>query len=154
MAIKKCILFFLFFKILNIAPAQSLILRSTNKDLKFSIVQMSERVKGLAYGFMSTKILLEINKPLIDTISNYDKNVLLDVLSNFENEELDWYSNALLYHLTKQDATIIYGITLEKIHEKGLFEYDKMTVDIWKSYFKETEFSKWTKYINELPVGR
>jgi hypothetical protein len=146
---KYSIILLIFLCLIINLNAQSIEKESDNKTVKFSINLFYGRLStGLS---LNTKNILIIDNTPLDLNIKYDKKYLKNILLDLADESKDWYSNVLLYHLTRKDATLVYALTMEDFNEKGLFEYDEAIVSFWRESYKQKEIISWTEYIDKLP---
>lgn len=69
--------------------------------------------------------IIQLKDKAIDTLKIEDLNKK-EVLSYLHNKDYDWYTNLLLYQITKKDAGLYIGFKIlnRDIWIKELYEYD------------------------------
>ncbi len=74
--------------------------------------------------------IIQLKAEAIDTLKIEDLNKK-EVLSYLHNKDYDWYTNLLLYHITKKNAGLYIGFKIlnRDIWMKELYEYD---IEYWE----------------------
>lgn len=104
-----------------------------NTQADFEVLWVSDTT---SFDLPISIFIIQLKDKAIDTLKIEDLNKK-EVLSYLHNKDYDWYTNLLLYQITKRRGVVLYyayNIINRDIWIKELYEYD---LEYWEDLLKE-----------------
>jgi len=104
-----------------------------NTQADFEVLWTSETT---SFDVPISVFIIQLKDKAIDTLKIEDLNKK-EVLSYLHNKDYDWYTNLLLYQITKRRGVVlyyVYNIINRDIWIKKLYDYD---LEYWEDLLKE-----------------